>query len=365
MALSAQDYMNLLQFAIDINSKFNDIENAVLSFLSNRFDLHISTYAIFDRGSNGETYITKSLSKYFNEYELNLYNTYAFKTDPMYINRTLLRASNASRYVYTMENLGNVVPTRSTYEQQLAKHGIQYQAVIDNHTVSNMPVHVISIYKTAEQGPFTEHELELLDSLGMVFNEIMVLYMNYRHSKRCLIACSQYLDSLNIGIACLDQQQRLLLNNQQFLSYGMLVFGQHSAEEIVNCFFLQSADECKALPLNSVYHYIAGNYTVSLQKKLFDVLANREIITYLTISENNAKNESQSALSKLSLFLGYDLTEREAETALLIMQGKNNQQIADSLYISASTVKTHIHNIFQKMEVSSRKELLKKIQPPS
>jgi DNA-binding CsgD family transcriptional regulator len=364
MALSAQDYMNLLQFSIDINSRFNDFENAVLSFLSNHFNLHISTYAIFDRDSNGEAYISKSLSKYFNEYELNLYNTTAFKTDPMYINRTLLRASNASRYVYTMETLGNVIPSRSMYEQQLARHSIQYQAVIDNHTVSNMPVHVISIFKTVEQGPFTGHELELFDSLGKVFNETMVLYTEYMHNKRCLLACSQYLDSVNIGVACLDQQQHLLVNNQQFLSCGMLIFGQHSAEEIVNCFFRQSADECRTLPLNSVYHRTVGNYTVSLQKKLFTVLADQEIITYLTIRENKAENEQAPAQSKLSLFLGYDLTEREAETALLIIQGKNNQQIADSLYISTSTVKTHIHKIFQKMNVGSRKELLKKMQPP-
>jgi DNA-binding CsgD family transcriptional regulator len=214
-----------------------------------------------------------------------------------------------------------------------------------------------------EQGPFTEHELELFNSIGKVFNEIMILYKEYMHNKIRLMACSQYLDSLNIGIACLDQQQRLLISNQQFISYGILVFGQHSAEEIVKFFFRQSAVECNTITLNSLNNYIVGNHTVSVQKKLVTVLAGQEIITYLTISENKAENEPVLAQSKLSLFLGYDLTEREAETALLIMQGKNNQQIAESLYISTSTVKTHIHNIFRKMEVSSRKELIKKIQP--
>jgi len=261
-----------------------------------------------------------------------------------------------------MEEMGNVIPSRSEYEQTLAKHGIGYQAVIDNHTVSNMPVHVLSIFKTTEQGPFTEDELELYNLIGKVFNETMVLYKEYVHNKRRLMVCGQHLNSLNVGVAYLDQRQRLLVNNEPFLSYGMLVFERYSAEEIIAAVFRQSAAEFKALPLNSVYQYDVGDHRVSLEKKLVNVLSDQEFVTCLTIGENKALEVPAPDPSKLSLFLDYDLTEREAETALLVIQGKNNQQIAESLFISASTVKTHIYNIFQKMEVGSRKELIKKIQ---
>lgn len=49
-----------------------------------------------------------------------------------------------------------------------------------------------------------------------------------------------------------------------------------------------------------------------------------------------------------------ELTEREREVLLLIAQGKANQDIADELYISLKTVKTHVSNILSKLEVNDR-----------
>ncbi|MOA55966.1 Response regulator protein VraR [compost metagenome] len=39
-------------------------------------------------------------------------------------------------------------------------------------------------------------------------------------------------------------------------------------------------------------------------------------------------------------------------------RGQGNQQIADSLYISLSTVKTHINNLFRKLDASDRDSAL-------
>lgn len=48
------------------------------------------------------------------------------------------------------------------------------------------------------------------------------------------------------------------------------------------------------------------------------------------------------------------LTKREAEILRLIARGMKNKEIAESLFISEKTVKTHITNIFEKLEVSDR-----------
>jgi NarL family two-component system response regulator LiaR len=49
-----------------------------------------------------------------------------------------------------------------------------------------------------------------------------------------------------------------------------------------------------------------------------------------------------------------DLTNRELEVLNLIAEGKSNQEIADDLYITLKTVKTHVSNILSKLEVSDR-----------
>jgi len=51
-----------------------------------------------------------------------------------------------------------------------------------------------------------------------------------------------------------------------------------------------------------------------------------------------------------------ELTTRETEILALIAEGKSNKEIAAELVISVNTVKVHVSNIFQKIEVSSRTE---------
>ncbi|GBG11178.1 DNA-binding response regulator [Paenibacillus sp. MY03] len=49
-----------------------------------------------------------------------------------------------------------------------------------------------------------------------------------------------------------------------------------------------------------------------------------------------------------------DLTEREMDVLKRLAQGKSNQEIADELFIGVKTVKFHITNIFNKLDVDDR-----------
>ena len=51
-----------------------------------------------------------------------------------------------------------------------------------------------------------------------------------------------------------------------------------------------------------------------------------------------------------------DLTALELEVLKLISEGRTNQQIAENLVIEVGTVKNHVHNILDKLNVSSRRE---------
>ena len=53
---------------------------------------------------------------------------------------------------------------------------------------------------------------------------------------------------------------------------------------------------------------------------------------------------------------GLDLTAREREVLLLMIEGLNNTQIAGRLTISPSTIKSHVSNILSKLGVASRTE---------
>lgn len=54
------------------------------------------------------------------------------------------------------------------------------------------------------------------------------------------------------------------------------------------------------------------------------------------------------------------LSNRERELATLIVEGKTNSEISEELFISISTVKNHIYNIYKKLGIKNRYELIKK-----
>ena len=57
------------------------------------------------------------------------------------------------------------------------------------------------------------------------------------------------------------------------------------------------------------------------------------------------------------------LTNREREMLDLLAKGYRYKEIADQLSISFETVRTHIHNIYEKLHVQSRTEALNKVFP--
>ena len=56
------------------------------------------------------------------------------------------------------------------------------------------------------------------------------------------------------------------------------------------------------------------------------------------------------------------LSAREQDVANLVLEGKSNKLIASALNISLSTVEFHLKNIYAKLGVASRVELILKLR---
>src|SRR6186713_2082608 len=61
-----------------------------------------------------------------------------------------------------------------------------------------------------------------------------------------------------------------------------------------------------------------------------------------------------------SLVAQLELSKRELEILNLLAQGHSNQEIAAKLFVSLSTVKTHIQNLFEKLDVKRRIQAIEK-----
>ena len=57
----------------------------------------------------------------------------------------------------------------------------------------------------------------------------------------------------------------------------------------------------------------------------------------------------------------FELTDTEQRIAALVAQGRTNQETADALFVSPSTVQANLKRIYQKLGVRSRTELAAKV----
>ncbi|RIV46509.1 response regulator transcription factor [Flagellimonas pelagia] len=54
------------------------------------------------------------------------------------------------------------------------------------------------------------------------------------------------------------------------------------------------------------------------------------------------------------------ISKREYEVLILISKGMSNKEIADALFVSESTIKTHVSNLLVKLDAQRRTQAIKK-----
>lgn len=86
-----------------------------------------------------------------------------------------------------------------------------------------------------------------------------------------------------------------------------------------------------------------------LQEAIFAVVAGGSVLSP-SVTRSLLTALSQPATTSTSL------SEREIEILEMVSAGATNKSIGKELFLSMRTVETHIHNIFQKLGVSSRTE---------
>ncbi|WP_312765902.1 LuxR C-terminal-related transcriptional regulator [Epilithonimonas sp.] len=104
--------------------------------------------------------------------------------------------------------------------------------------------------------------------------------------------------------------------------------------------------------------------TKNLKKDKFKIkkeleLANQELNSY---SQNNTDYNDDSISQYLSPIDLEKLTDRQKDLLKLMIDGFSNKEIAEKLFITESTVKYHIKNIYSLLDLKDRKDLFKKFR---
>jgi len=94
--------------------------------------------------------------------------------------------------------------------------------------------------------------------------------------------------------------------------------------------------------------YITKPFNIPTLVVRIEALLRRSIWQKTDIKVNFTENRTKKDI----------LTTREHEIMSLVAQGDSNKKIAEKLFLSELTVKTHLKNIFKKMNVSNRTQAI-------
>jgi len=181
---------------------------------------------------------------------------------------------------------------------------------------------------------------------------------------------SESFQNLALGVVVMDSAHAVLHANrmaeqyarhiQETLGKGLIYKGAQGSsntfpavQQMVNSLSRSLRNENESIPLQvgeHTYQFYRSDTTSSSQN-----LNETETLHLILIDLVQGKPSS------LTIRLPKTLTARESEVATLIFQGYSNHQIASMMHISTNTVKTHILNIYKKLNVRNRTALIYKL----
>ena len=110
--------------------------------------------------------------------------------------------------------------------------------------------------------------------------------------------------------------------------------------------------------LASVKETLPAGYVLKpFHENMLKVAIEMALNTYYTVIKPHL-----SQLEDLNTELIDPLTRRELELLKLICKGLTNKELANQLFLSINTIKTHLKNLYLKLEVKNRAEAIVRVQ---
>ena len=146
------------------------------------------------------------------------------------------------------------------------------------------------------------------------------------------------------------QLHRVWKTDKRAIVLGSLIFATVGYAETVASFLREMRSPVATLGTESDFVYSSIPYT------LYGIFVIVYFLNYFVPASVEIDGVFEAFLAK------YGITEREREIILKVVQGKSNADIAGELFVSIATVKTHLHNIYKKIGVNSRYDLLARVR---
>ncbi len=200
-------------------------------------------------------------------------------------------------------------------------------------------------------------------TIGLSLMILVCLYLN--KNKLFLLSRSLFILTISLPIyffaAILGPETGIQFVTFMTMAISFVIFDDNQRAYRVVFMFLQMLIFL-ALEITD-YSFVYKETFSALNYTYFriTVIVNVFILIFATLTYySNLSRHFKDTLSTVSQLKNF--TNRESEIISLVVEGKSNQEIADTLFIETSTIKTHLGKIFRKQNVINRVQLIAQFQ---
>jgi DNA-binding CsgD family transcriptional regulator/PAS domain-containing protein len=374
--LQRRDYERILTLvrSLDPAEGPRDIREAITLSLMEMFSAHGGIFFLGDPDSGRLTLASTVLvnvdSNYYDQYVRHYW-----RLDPVY-DAVSNGGTRAFRFSDTRPS--SRCPKNEFYNDFLRPQGIGAELVLC-FLFGNKLSASISLFRSTHDPDFAYQDVRkasvVSSHMSAIFHNATLLSQLHEEKARFQ---SMY-ESMEEGIIVLDNQLKVIFCNSTALKMSHLWSpkGPHwnhceGNESLVvpdkvleDCLALKTGFEVGGSMVDLVgrpiaYVYVNETDYFRADSKIFTNPFESMSKAYILITIRGPSKIA--AHSEGSIKKEYDLTKRELEVIHYVSQGLTNQQTADRLFVSLFTVITHLKNIYRKVGVRNRTELVFRLQ---
>lgn len=355
--LANKDYDKILQFiSLMQDDRHDDYRCKLLANISKVFAYDRLAFHLID--SDGRFCNSQGLN--IDNSLFNMYSDYYFKTDifhPINISKQSIMDKNT----IAITDLMPYIQYEETefYKDFLNKDNLYYEIGMPLR-FNNQMIGAIGVFRSKEEEIFTPKDYELLNCIYDYICYSLNEYIKSMHLKNECQIFKNSIYSLPIGLIILNKSMNILSCNELAKNYCLDIlnstFYADPAREVVHNILPNIPFH--SMNSASVIYYELEGYTIKITSSIIPSIYNG-LETYYVL--NIVKKSSTELKDFNELVSSYNLTNRETEILELLSMGLTNKEIASQLFISTHTVRTHMDNIFNKLDVSSRTAVLYKL----
>ena len=365
MSITGEEYEKLLNFSAFINKDYISFMKNVGYAMGAFFGYPLTVYTIFDRDYKGSVFIEHVEGHTVYPEGLRQYQESLWQSDLFVRRVTGIRQGSMQSPVITIPDIASYDEFYETaYGQYLKQINTPYQAILRGMCGRLYPLHVLSVFKTGEQGEFTEHELELLAAIDRIFSESVEHYLNYISGRFFWSFLQEETELHDQHMAIVDERGDIVFYNPGFVRLASECFNIRGESGLVSRIRGELRDRAslELFKLPGPCGIEVGEFTFRFSVHSYPWISRDREFIFIRIDRKvraaGIPAETRDDAGTLKLVDVYGLTHREAEIAEMLAMGMNNSQMADYFQISTPTVKFHLQNIRRKMGVSGRAEMI-------